>query len=65
MLTGKIKKVMDGAGYGFIQCDENGLEYFFHFSMLTRKPRIGESVKFEPSDRTEKGPRAQSVEYLR
>lgn len=65
MLTGKIHKIIYGQDYGFIKCDENGIEYFYHNSMLTRLPRMNEPVKFEPSERSEKGPRCKMVEFLR
>lgn len=63
MYTGRVLKVIDSKGYGFISCNENGLEYFFHFSMLTRIPKVGELVKFEVSDRADRGPRCKSVEF--
>lgn len=64
MLTGKVVKIIPAKGFGFIKCNENGLEYFFHFSMMTRIPKFDESVKFEPSERVERGPRCKSVEFL-
>lgn len=64
ILTGRVVKVIDSKGYGFITCAEDGNEYFFHFSMLTRIPKVGESVKFVPSDRRDRGPRCKSVEFV-
>ena len=31
-LTGQIKFYDSTKGFGFIQCDGSGVEYFFHFS---------------------------------
>lgn len=62
-MTGVIVKFMPHYGYGFVQ-GEDYKEYFFHISMLPRLPRIGEKIKFEPSERAEKGPRCRIIEFM-
>ena len=61
MLTGTVKTIALGKGFGFL-ADANGTEYFFHrseapdFDALDR----GVAVRFIPGSGP-KGPRAESV----
>lgn len=64
-MQGIVKRVNHEKGFGFIKGD-NGIEYFFHKSVL-KNTKIGGmqpdmSVTFDDED-TERGPRAVDV-YL-
>ncbi len=63
MHNGKIKKVIQERGFGFIS-DSDGRELFFHQSGLVDAKfmdlKEGQEVEFEV-EKSEKGPRAISV----
>ena len=62
---GKIKKILDGGTYGFIEADNNDYkkEIFVHirqFENTKSFPNVGERVRFFVIE-TEKGPEARQV----
>ena len=63
MALGKIKKLVQDKGFGFIATAE-GTEYFFHQSACTGTPfddlREGQTVSFTVGQGP-KGPRAENV----
>lgn len=70
-MTGIVKSLIGPKGYGFIKCEADGMEYFFHRDDFTghwddltndfesHKMRI--PVEFEMSDRISRAPRAANV----
>ena len=61
-MTGVIKKIVKGRGFGFITSDDGGDDVFFHRSRLAPKVffedlREGEEVEFQVRP-GEKGPQA-------
>ena len=66
MPQGKIKKIMSGKGFGFIE-GANGKDIFFHHSSVAAggfdSLQQGQLVEFEvdTDDGKGKGPRARSV----
>lgn len=68
-MKGKIKKLVQDRGFGFI-AGEDGKEYFFHHSALvgTRMDTLeeGDAVRFEEdaSRGGQKGPRAGAVQVV-
>ena len=65
MVQGKIKKVLEGRGFGFIAADD-GREIFFHMSGLQgvdiKDLKEGDSMEFDlEKDRRSRGPRAVNV----
>lgn len=67
-MTGKIKNVNEQKGYGFILCQEDGKEYFFHRSGLVDKndwERCDRGVEVEfKAVKGDKGPRAEEITIL-
>ena len=67
MHTGKIKKVVQERGFGFIS-DTDGKEVFFHQSSLVDAQfdalKDGQSVEFE-IENSPKGPRAVKVSIVK
>jgi CspA family cold shock protein len=67
MPKGKIKKVIEGKGYGFIKSEDGG-EIFFHISGLQgldfKNLKEGDLVEFEV-ERDKRGPRAVNVRVSR
>jgi len=65
-LKGKIKKIIQGRGFGFIDA-EDGQEIFFHRSALEGIDffalKEGDSVKFDLEEGP-KGPRAVSLNVI-
>ena len=63
-MTGTIKRLVTGKGFGFILASDNN-EYFFHQSacrgMRYDELREGQAVTFEVG-RGPKGPRAENVQ---
>jgi len=64
-LTGRVKRVVNERGFGFIVLDDSSVEYFFHFSGC-KGCRIedlnqGTRVSFVATSGT-KGPRAEEIE---
>lgn len=63
MPKGKIKKVMEGKGYGFIKA-EDGREIFFHITGLQgldfKNLKEGDPVEFDV-EKDRRGPRAVNV----
>lgn len=66
-LNGKVKSFNKSKGYGFI-IDENGNEYFFHFSSLNmegfKTVKSDDKVSFE-SQIGEKGKRAINIDVIK
>jgi cold shock protein len=67
MANGTVKRIVTDRGFGFI-ADEEGKEYFFHFSGLTgglaiESLREGDRVSFD-TERSDRGPRATNVTRL-
>jgi CspA family cold shock protein len=63
---GTIKRLVSDKGFGFIR-DEQGVEYFFHRSMVHGAARFdqlreGDAVEFTAGRPNDKGHRAESVE---
>lgn len=62
-MTGKIAKLRQDKGFGFLK-DDGGQEYFFHQSAIYGEGiadlREGDSVEFTVSQ-SPKGPRAENV----
>lgn len=67
MHTGKIKKIVQDRGFGFIT-DTDGREVFFHRSGITEAQfetlSEGQAVEFEVES-SPKGPRAVSVRLVK
>lgn len=69
MILGRIRKLVSGKQFGFIEA-KDGTEYFFHASSLPRNGdfdtlREGQEVSFEEGEgRGGKGPRADKVRVL-
>ena len=63
-MTGTIKKVVDGKGFGFIAIEGQEKDLFFHANSLVgmtfEELREGDKVTFEIAD-SEKGPNAVDV----
>ena len=64
-MQGKITKIMDQRGYGFIEVEGESDDIFFHRSQITGdldfdRLREGQIVNFELED-TEKGPQAVNI----
>lgn len=70
-MEGKIIRIVEDKGFGFIRSEETGLEYFFHrsgfngdFEGLMKKVRRGEvSVRFDQVQNP-KGPRAENISEI-
>jgi CspA family cold shock protein len=66
MHTGKIKKIVQGRGFGFIS-DNDGRELFFHQSEIQGSDfnnlKDGQSVQFDVEN-TAKGPRATNISLV-
>ncbi len=49
--TGSIKKVMEGKGFGFIECDDGQDDVFMHFSVInnggSEDMQVGGKVTFD------------------
>ena len=68
-LTGKITAVKQDKGYGFISCQQDRRDYFFHHSEVLRGSvafknlAVDDLVSFYPEDNEDitKGPKAQAV----
>lgn len=69
-LEGTVRRLVSDRGFGFLRCNQSGLEYFFHRSMLSPAStrfellKAGDPVRFVPSPDGEKGPRAEAVETI-
>jgi CspA family cold shock protein len=51
MTTGKVKFFDVSKGYGFLKCDQDNKDYFFHFSgMLDTRLDKDDVVEFEPGE---------------
>ena len=63
-ISGTVKWFNDRLGYGFLQRDD-GVDVFFHYSVLERGESIkeGEDVEFEITEGP-KGPMATAVSKL-
>ncbi|MGF6147968.1 RNA chaperone/anti-terminator [Kingella potus] len=63
--TGTVARWHDDKGYGFIRCDDNGREVFFHISQFRadRRPECGDRVAFALAERQGKT-QAVSVQEL-
>ena len=61
-LTGKVVRLVEDKGFGFIIAGPDGREYFFHRSAAAEFDllRAGSPVHFVATD-APKGPRAESV----
>lgn len=66
-LQGKIARLVESRGYGFIRAE--GKEYFFHHTGLEntgmKQLAVGDDVSFEVDEGNPKGPRAESITLLR
>lgn len=67
MAVGKIKKIVEDKGFGFIQVD-GGRDVFFHCSTVSdgafTELSVGQQVEFtvdQSSTASDRGPRAASV----
>ena len=62
MKTGFIKKWNELQGWGFIECEEEDQDYFFHISKVRKGLKIkeGMSVKFD-STITQRGDEAENM----
>jgi len=62
MKTGYVKNWNEGKGWGFIDCEEDDQDYFFHISNVRRgfKIREGMVVKFD-SAIGQKGDEAENI----
>ena len=70
-MEGKIIRIVEDKGFGFIRSEETGLEYFFHrtgfngnFEGLGRKVQRGEVKVGFVVVTNPKGPRAENVVEL-
>lgn len=62
-IEGIVKTYNTDRGFGFIQCDDNRKDIFFHISDFPNKhqlPRIGEKLKFYV-DLSDRKPRAKNI----
>ena len=64
-MKGKVKRWLEGRGYGFIQPEDSGDDVFVHHSGLISAYELkeGQEVEFEVED-TPRGPRAVEVKVL-
>lgn len=68
MLTGKVDKIVNEKGFGFIRENGRKKRIFFHVSGLQNRYdfdrlREGDTVEFETED-SEKGPRATNIRIV-
>jgi CRISPR-associated protein (TIGR03986 family) len=64
MAEGKIKKLLAGKDFGFIEPDGGGKDVFFHFSWL-REIAVQEGLRVQfDVEQGEKGPRARNLKIL-
>ena len=65
MLTGYVKKWDYSKGWGFIECDDDGYDYFLNVSNVRKGVRIKEGlhVKFDFFE-GQKGPEAENVSIV-
>ena len=65
MKTGFIKKWNELQGWGFIECEEEDQDYFFHISKVRKglKLKEGMSVKFD-STITQRGDEAEDIGHI-
>ncbi len=66
-MTGQIKTWIENKMFGFIRCEEDGKEYFFHRDDLLYTEehasiRVGQTVNFNGRI-TPKGPRASEITF--
>ena len=66
-MTGTVKRVVEGRGFGFIKPDDGSPDVFFHKSELQDGLFFNEQlheryVRFDVID-AERGPKAQTVEF--
>lgn len=63
-MRGKIARKLGDKGFGFIEGEEDGKDYFFHISNCPdgdfESMKVGDVVDFTPT-RSPKGPRAEDV----
>jgi len=63
-MKGKISTWKDDKGFGFIQPEDGSKEVFFHVSSVktnTRRPRLGDSVLYEPMRDSQQRLKARGV----
>ena len=65
MLTGYVKKWDYSNGWGFIESDDDGCDYFFNISNVRKGIRLKEGlhVKFDLFE-GQKGPEAENVSIV-
>ncbi|NJL44110.1 MAG: cold shock domain-containing protein [Nitrosarchaeum sp.] len=61
-MKGKVKFFNQSKGYGFVACEDDGKEYFVHFSAVQGNAKLTENarVTFDVED-SDRGPRAVRV----
>lgn len=62
-MTGRIKNIIAEKSFGFIRCDSDNKDYFFHRDSTDNQFdnfQVGDNVEFE-SIKSDKGPRAEYV----
>jgi len=66
-MKGVVKFFIEGKGYGFITSDEDGKDYFIHYSEIKMEGHKildrDQPVEFEPSE-NEKGLLAKNITIL-
>jgi CspA family cold shock protein len=66
-MKGTVKFFHPKRGFGFIRSDENGEEYYFHFTGLVGRSMVDKenSVEFELGPSTNgKGPQAKNIRLV-
>lgn len=64
-MTGRVERIHDDKGFGFIK-DDSGKDYFFHRSAVSGEfedLRTGDRVEFD-AGQGPKGPRAETVRRM-
>jgi CspA family cold shock protein len=64
-LEGKVKRWLDGRGYGFLSVEGNDKDIFVHHSGLINvyELRVGQKVDFDLED-SPRGPQAVNVKIV-